>query len=55
MRLLAAALVATYFVFDLPPVVAKHVAADNWQRSPWLERAPGIGALPSTEASDHFS
>ena len=45
---------ASYFCFDVPPIVAAEVAADNWQRSPWLQRAPGIGALPSIRPEQHF-
>jgi len=45
---------ATYFRFELPPVVAQQVPADNWQRSAWLDRAPGIGSLPSIRPEDHF-
>jgi hypothetical protein len=45
---------ADYFRFELPPVVAEQVTADNWQRSAWLERAPGIGALPSIRPEKHF-
>jgi len=46
---------AIYFVFELPPVVADEVVADNWQRSAWLKHAPGIGALPSIDPDEHFS
>jgi hypothetical protein len=31
------------------------MAIDNWQRSAWLERAPGIGSLPTANPSEHFS
>jgi hypothetical protein len=44
-----------YFRFDLPPIVAHEVAADNWQRSAWQERTPGIGSLPIANPGDHFS
>ncbi|MEX2287825.1 MAG: potassium channel family protein [Planctomycetaceae bacterium] len=46
---------AAYFLFELPPIIADEVPADNWQRSAWLERAPGIGYLPSIRTGDHFS
>ncbi len=45
---------ASYFLFELPPIVSEHPAADNWQRSAWLERAPGIGSLPSIHPEKHF-
>ncbi len=46
---------ADYFKFDLPPIALSEVPVDNWQRSPWQERAPGIGSLPFANPSDHFS
>jgi hypothetical protein len=46
---------ADYFKFDLPPIALPEVPVDNWQRSPWQERAPGIGSLPFANPSDHFS
>jgi hypothetical protein len=46
---------STYFEFNLPPVIAEEVPVDNWQRSPWQERSPGIGALPSIRPEDHFA
>jgi len=46
---------AGYFKFDLPPMVVAEVAADNWQRSAWQERTPGIGALPIANPGEHFS
>jgi hypothetical protein len=45
---------ANFFLFELPPIVALHPSADNWQRSAWLERAPGIGSLPSIRPEKHF-
>ena len=44
-----------YFEFALPPIIADEVPVDNWQRSPWQERSPGIGALPSIRPEDHFA
>jgi hypothetical protein len=46
---------ANYFILDLPPIASTEVAVDNWQRSAWLKRAPGIGSLPIANPSDHFS
>jgi hypothetical protein len=43
-----------YFEFALPPIIAEEVPVDNWQRSPWQKRSPGIGALPSIRPEDHF-
>jgi hypothetical protein len=43
---------ADYFLFALPPVMPEETA-DNWQRSAWMPRAPGIGSLP-TASEDHF-
>ena len=40
------AALAGYFRFDLPEIVPAQTTADNWQRSPWIERAPGIGTSP---------
>ena len=46
---------ALHFVLAIPPVMAKDQAADNWQRSAWMSRTPGIGDLPSgTSGGDHF-
>jgi len=43
-----------YFEFALPPIIAEEMPVDNWQRSPWQKRSPGIGALPSIRPEDHF-
>jgi hypothetical protein len=40
--------------FALPPVIPDAESADNWQRSAWVPRPPGIGDLPPT-ADDHFT
>jgi hypothetical protein len=47
---------ALFLKFDLPPVVLLHEEADNWQRSAWMPRPPGIGNLPLPPAprGDHF-
>ncbi len=46
---------ANYFKLELPPIASAEVAVDNWQRSAWQQRAPGIGSLPITNPGDHFS
>jgi hypothetical protein len=46
---------AEHFVLSLPPVAATEHVDDNWQRSAWLPRTPGIGDLSSGESGgDHF-
>jgi hypothetical protein len=46
---------ALHFVLALPPVIATKQIDDNWQRSAWMPRAPGIEKLPSGKlGSDHF-
>lgn len=40
--------------FELPPVVPSRLEADNWQRSAWMPRPPGIGSLPPRPTGDHF-
>lgn len=43
------------FLFALPKIVPEHPDADNWQRSAWMKRAPGIGSLPIISTDDgHF-
>jgi hypothetical protein len=49
------AALAKYFMYDLPPIASPDVAIDNWQRSAWQQRAPGIGSLPIANPGDHFS
>jgi hypothetical protein len=44
----------TYFEFRIPPVIPAERPIDNWQRSPWQARSPGIGALPAIRPEDHF-
>jgi hypothetical protein len=44
---------AERLLFVLPPVVPDVDVADNWQRSAWVPRPPGIGDLAPT-ARDHF-
>jgi hypothetical protein len=40
--------------FDLPPILPEQNHADNWQRSAWVPRPPGIGSLPPITSGDHF-
>ena len=43
------------FLFTLPPVTTLEATADNWQRSAWMRKTPGIGSLPTAHGdSDHF-
>jgi hypothetical protein len=45
---------AEQFLLMLPPVNPDSYTADNWQRSAWMARTPGIGQLPGTERDEHF-
>jgi hypothetical protein len=47
---------AMYLKIDLPPFAPTGEQADNWQRSAWMPRPPGIGSLPLPHAplGDHF-
>jgi hypothetical protein len=49
---------ADRFLLALPPLLASEHTADNWQRSAWMPRTPGIGSLPAPTAgrsdADHF-
>ena len=46
---------ADQFLIPLPAIVPAEPAADNWQRSAWMKRAPGIGRLPlSGDQDEHF-
>lgn len=46
---------AQQFLFNLPPLLADDSIADNWQRSAWMARTPGIGSLAKPESDDmHF-
>jgi hypothetical protein len=45
-------------LLTLPPLMADPGAADNWQRSAWTKRTPGIGSFPppsETAENQHFS
>jgi len=43
---------ATRFLFTLPPIAPQEPPVDNWQRSAWIPRPPGIGSLPDLAASE---
>jgi len=46
---------ASHFMLVLPPPVPAEPSADNWQRSAWMARVPGIGRLPlGRTGGDHF-
>ena len=46
---------ANRFLFTLPPIFLPNRVADNWQRSAWTVKTPGIGQLPPIASdSDHF-
>jgi len=46
---------AEYFQLQLPRFVPERATADNWQRSAWTERAPGITELPAGgRPEEHF-
>jgi hypothetical protein len=46
---------AVQFRFELPPFMPAKPPVDNWQTSPWMRRAPGLGGLPTAGAEDvHF-
>ena len=44
------------FLFSVPEIAPDTPPVDNWQRSAWMQRAPGIGSLPSPPQGDdeHF-
>jgi hypothetical protein len=47
--------IANHFVLTLPLIVAADHVADNWQRSAFMPRTPGIGNLPPGKSEgDHF-
>jgi hypothetical protein len=46
---------AVHLLMDLPGIQPAKTVVDNWQTSPWLERAPGLTRLSQTSAdSEHF-
>lgn len=49
------AALAQRFLLTLPPLLGDEQVADNWQRSAWMRRTPGIGSLPvAAGENDHF-
>ncbi len=43
------------FLFTLPPLIPPEESADNWQRSAWMRKTPGIGSLPMSQGeNEHF-
>jgi hypothetical protein len=44
------------FLFAIPAIAPKEPSADNWQRSSWMRKTPGIGNLSSSVGpmEDHF-
>jgi hypothetical protein len=43
------------FLLGLPGIIPEEGAADNWQRSAWMRRTPGIGSLPMVQGDEeHF-
>jgi hypothetical protein len=46
---------ARHFLFTLPTIVPQEAVTDNWQRSAWMPRSPGIGELPTVVRNEgHF-
>jgi hypothetical protein len=45
---------ARQFLFVLPPLIVDDSVADNWQRSAWMARLPGITSLPFDHDNTHF-
>jgi hypothetical protein len=46
---------AQRLLFNLPQVMPQEESPDNWQRSAWMQRTPGIGSLPAaTHDGGHF-
>jgi hypothetical protein len=46
---------AQRLLFTLPAVMGDDGTPDNWQRSAWMQRTPGIGSLPAaTHDGEHF-
>lgn len=43
---------AQHFLFALPAIVLDPPTADNWQRSAWMRRTPGIGNLTVGDVGD---
>src|SRR5262249_45204077 len=49
------AALTNYFEFELPQMASEETVVDNWQKSAWQPRAPGIGSLPITDPGRHFT
>jgi hypothetical protein len=46
---------AIHFQFTLPRFLPTEPPVDNWQTSPWMQRAPGLSGLPAAGTTeDHF-
>lgn len=46
---------AAHFLLNLPPMIGADGVADNWQRSAWMPKTPGIGRLSAGKTGgDHF-
>jgi hypothetical protein len=45
---------AGHFLFSLPAFAPDPVPADNWQRSAWMQRTPGIGNLPTAPSLEEW-
>jgi hypothetical protein len=46
---------AHHFVLTLPPVMVEKSGDDNWQRSAWMSRTPGLNNLGAGRSGgDHF-
>ncbi len=43
---------AVQFRFEMPPFLPAKPPVDNWQTSPWMRRAPGLGGLPTADTED---
>jgi len=48
------AALARHLPFTLPATVPAESIADNWQRSAWMPKTPGIGKLGRTAGEAHF-
>jgi Ion channel len=45
---------ARHLLFTLPAIMPAESTADNWQRSAWMPKTPGIGKLGMTAGEAHF-
>ena len=47
--------IAARYLFSMPPIMPDEFSADNWQRSAWMRKTPGIGSLSAVVGNDsHF-